>query len=232
LLEVFIIPRSDNGANGWPNHGIRNARRKHRATLLIFGSAVIAVCGLIWSAEWAFPKGAASAIVIVTITVVGLWIVRPGWNLRPGRFRAYWLALFCLLLASAATAAWFMTFFKIPLPYDLSILNITAAVPMILLITGIEELLFRQVMYRWLEQREFSARPTIIATALAFGCAHLGPIFIGSPIGATFYVLQSAYMIWIGVLLGETRHATGSWLIPWLSHFCYNVAGLYFLSIV
>ncbi|MDH4259855.1 MAG: CPBP family glutamic-type intramembrane protease [Gammaproteobacteria bacterium] len=204
----------------------------HRATLLVFGSAVLSVCGLIWGAEWVFPKSAASAIALVTIVVVGLWIVRPGWNLRPGRFQRYWLVLFSLILASAVAAAWFLTFFKIPLPYDFSTLDIAASVPAILLITGIEELLFRQLMYRWLEQRKATARSTVVATALAFGCAHLGPIFIGSPIGATFYLLQSTYMLWIGILLGETRRATGSWLMPWLGHFGYNIAVLYFLSIV
>jgi len=202
----------------------------HRATLLVFGSAVLSVCGLIWGAEWVFPKSAASAIALVAIVVVGLWIVRPGWNLRPGRFQGYWLVLFSLLLASAVAAASFLAFFKIPLPYDFSTLDIAASVPAILLITGIEELLFRQLMYRWLEQRKVAARSTVVATALAFGCAHLGPIFIGSPIGATFYLLQSAYMVWVGILLGETRRATGSWLMPWLGHFGYNIAVLYFLS--
>jgi len=204
----------------------------HHATLLVFGSAVLFVCGLIWGAEWVFPKSAASAIALVAIVVVGQWIVRPGWNLRPGRFQRYWLVLFSLLLASAVAAAWFLTFFRIPLPYDLSTLDIAASVPAILLITGIEELLFRQLMYRWLEQRKVTARSTVVATALAFGCAHLGPIFIGSPIGATFYLLQSAYMLWVGILLGEIRRATGSWLMPWLGHFGYNIAVLCFLSIV
>ena len=204
----------------------------NRATLLVFGSAVLSVCGLIWGAEWVFPKSAASAIALVTIVVVGLWIVRPGWSLRPGRFQKYWLVLFSLLMASAVTAAWFLTFFKIPLPYDLSTLDIVASVPAILLITGIEELLFRQLMYRWLEQQKVTARSTVVATALAFGCAHLGPIFIGSQIGATFYLLQSAYLFWVGVLLGETRRVTGSWLMTWLGHFGYNIAVLYFLSIV
>ena len=203
----------------------------HRTSLLTFSLSVLAFCALLWGAEFVFPKSAVGAIVLVTTTVVGLWIVRPGWNLLPRQYRAYWLALFGLLFASAATAAWFLAFFKIPLPYDFSTLNIASAAPSILLITGIEELLFRQLMYRWLEQRKVPARPTIIATALAFGCAHLGPIFIGSPIGAIFYILQSAYMIWIGVLLGETRRTTGSWLMPWLGHFVYNIAVLYFLSI-
>lgn len=202
----------------------------HLTTLLVFSSSVLSVCGLIWSVEWIFPKSAASALALVAIVVVGLWIVRPGWNLRPGRFQGYWLVLFGLLLASAVVAAWFLTWFKIPLPYDLSTLDIAASVPVILLITGIEELLFRQLMYRWLEQRQVSARSTVFSSALAFGWAHLGPIFIGSPIGATFFLLQSAYMLWVGILLGETRHVTGSWLMPWLGHFGYNFVVLYLLA--
>lgn len=178
-----------------------------------------------------FPKSGASAVVLVTTTVLGIVIVRPGWNLRPLQCGKYGLMLFVLLFASAAVAAWFLAFFKIPVPYDFTTLKIAAAVPGIIVITGIEELLFRQVMFRWLEQRQVSGRSAVAATALVFGCAHLGPIFIGSPIGATFFLMQSAYMFWIGALLGEIRHTTGSWLMSWLGHFGYNVAVLYFLSV-
>jgi len=103
-----------------------------------------------------------------------------------------------------------------------------AAMPAVLVISGIEELLFRQVMYRWLEQRRLPGRTAVIATALAFAWAHLGPISTGSPIGATFYLLLSAYMVWIGILFGEIRRATGSWLISWVGHFVYNITFLYF----
>jgi len=50
----------------------------YRATLLAFGSAVVAFCALIWSAELVFPKSAASAIVVISVIVLGIWIVRPG----------------------------------------------------------------------------------------------------------------------------------------------------------
>jgi len=169
--------------------------------------------------------------VLVTVTVLGIGFVRPGWNLRPERLDRYCLLLFGLLILSAAIAAWFLTFFKIPLPYDFTTLNIAAAIPGIIAITGIEELLFRQVMYRWLEQRQVLGRYIVIATALAFGGAHLGPIFIGSPIGPTFYLLQSMFMLWIGALLGEIRNTTGCWPMSWFGHFFYNVAVLYFLSV-
>jgi hypothetical protein len=205
--------------------------RMQCATLLTFGLVVVGACGLVWMAESVYPKSAASAIVLTAITLVGLWVVRPGWNMRTGVFRAYWLALFGVLLASAYAAAWFLAFFKIPLPYDVRSMDIAAAAPAIVLITGIEELTFRQLLYRWLEQRQASPRTTVVATSLAFSWAHLGPIFIGGAIGAEFFLLQSVYMLWIGVLLGEIRRVTGSWLMSWLGHFSYNVVVLYLLSI-
>lgn len=121
-----------------------------------------------------------------------------------------------------------MILFKIPIPYDVSKLALAPAIPAIIAIAGIEELLFRQVLHRWLERRVLS-RTAVVATALAFGWGHLGPIFTGSPIGPSFYLLQSAFLVWIGMLLGEIRRATDSWLIAWLGHFGYNMTVLYFL---
>jgi hypothetical protein len=200
----------------------------YNRTPLTFTCAVLSFYTLLWGTELLFPKSAASAIVLVGIVALGILIVRPGWNVRVRRLGGYSALLFGLLFISAATAAWFLTFFKIPLPYDFSTLKIAAAIPAIIAITGIEELLFRQVMYRWLDQRQVSGRYIVIATALAFGGAHLGPIFIGSPIGPTFYLLQSMFMLWIGALLGEIRNTTGSWPMSWFGHFFYNVAVLFF----
>ena len=130
----------------------------YRSTLLIFSFAVLSVLSVLWGAELVFPKSAASAVVLVSVTALGLWIVRPGWHLKPRRFDRYWLMLFGLLLASAAVAGWFLSYFKVPLPYDFSKLSLLSAMPAILAITGIEELLFRQVMYRWLEKKGVSAQ--------------------------------------------------------------------------
>lgn len=201
----------------------------NRITLLIFFAAVLVAFALLWTAESLFPKSAASAVVLVFITLLGASVARPGWHLRPRWREESWLPCFGGLFISAAGAAWFLAWLKVPLPYDFSTLNLVTAAPAILIITGIEELLFRQVMYRWLEQRGLSEWTIIVATALAFGWAHLGPVFIGSQIGVTFYLLQSAYMIWIGGLLGSIRRATQSWAMSWLGHFCYNVSVLYFL---
>ncbi len=202
-----------------------------RATVWRFASAVLALYALVWGAELAFPRSLVSALALVAATALGAWVVRPGWNVRPRQFSGRWLALFGLLLASAGIAAWFLASLDVPIPYDVSADAILRAVPAIIVVTGIEELLFRQVMYRWLEQRRSSTRSIVIATALAFAGAHLGPILTGSPVGATFHLLQSAYMVWIGVLLGQIRSSTNSWLMSWLGHFAYNVAILHFLSL-
>lgn len=204
----------------------------YRPTLLAFGLAVLACFALIWGAELAFPKSPASAIALVTVVGVGIWIVRPGWNLRPARLGGYWLALFGVLLASAAAAAWSLALLEMPHPYDFSKLNIIAALPGALVLSGIEELLFRQVMYRWLEQRQVPDRSAVVATALAYAFGHLGPVFTGSPIGATFHLLHSAYLILIGMLLGEMRRATGSWLVPWAGHFAHNITLVCVLYVV
>lgn len=203
-----------------------------RSTLLIFSLAVLAVFALLWGTEFLFPKTAASAIALITITLAGLWIARPGWHILPKEYRRYWLLLFSLLLASAVIAAWLLAFFKISLPYDFATLNLVTAIPGIFVITGIEELLFRQVMYRWLEKKGMPPHIAIVAIALAFGWGHLGPIFIGSTIGVIFYWLQSAYMVCVGILLGEIRRITQSWMMCWLGHFTYNLLVLFLLSAI
>lgn len=200
-------------------------------TLLHFALMVAGLFSLLWGTEVGLPGSGASSIMLVAIAAIGVWFVRPGWNTRPVQFGRYGLILFGLLLASAVVAAGFLTVFRIPLPYDFATLKIAAAIPGIVAVAGIEELLFRQVLYRWLEQRNVSARHIVAATALAFGFGHLGGIVIGSPAGATFFLLQGLFMIWIGALLGEIRSSTGSWLMSWLGHFGYNVSVLYFLSV-
>lgn len=60
------------------------------STLLGFTATVLAGCIAIWSVEFAFPNSVASAILLFALTVIGLWIVRPGWNLLPRRFSGYW----------------------------------------------------------------------------------------------------------------------------------------------
>lgn len=75
---------------------------------------------------------------------------------------------------------------KIPTPYDTTSLNIVTLMPGITIVTGVEELLFRQVLFRWLEQQRFPARGVVLLTSAAFGGAHLGPLFVGEEVGGHF----------------------------------------------
>ncbi|MDI3465782.1 MAG: hypothetical protein OJF50_004603 [Nitrospira sp.] len=42
-------------------------------------------------------------------------------------------------------------------------------------------------------------------TSAAFGSAHLGPLFIGGEGSGPFYLLQSMYMVWVGLLFGTVK---------------------------
>ncbi|MDH5667490.1 MAG: CPBP family intramembrane metalloprotease [Nitrospira sp.] len=104
--------------------------------------------------------------------------------------------------------------------------------PGLMAVTGVEELLFRQILFRWLEQQNISSKGTILATAVAFGGAHLGPLLIGGEVDGLFYLLQSVYMVWVGLLLGELRRASESWVISWAGHAGYNTTFLFVLSLI
>lgn len=71
----------------------------------------------------------------------------------------------------------------------------------------------------------------VLSTSVAFGGAHLGPLFIGGEVDGPFYLLQSLYMVWVGLLLGELRRVTQSWVISWVGHAGYNVAVLFVLPL-
>lgn len=198
-------------------------------SLIRFGIAVLGFYAVLWSALLLSPGGAASNAVAVLAILVGALIVRPGWNLRPGRPSRYWVVLFSLLLASAGVAAALLRFFKIPVPYDTATLNLLAVLPAVVAITGVEELLFRQIMFRWLEKQRLSGRAVVLATSVAFGFGHLGPVITQTTAEVPFYLLLSLYMLWVGALLGKIRSVTGSWLMSWAGHVAYNMAVLFFL---
>jgi hypothetical protein len=61
-------------------------------------------------------------------------------------------------------------------------------------------------------------------------CAHLGPLLIGGKVAGPFYLLQSLYMVWIGLLLGELRRGTDSWVMSWAGHATYNVTVLFLFT--
>ncbi len=96
--------------------------------------------------------------------------------------------------------------------------------------TGIEELLFRQVIYPWLERGQLSNCVKVLATAVAWGCGHLGGAFAQTY--EIFGLLQGLYLIWIGVLLGELRRTSGSWPVSWIGHIVYNATFLFAFSLL
>ena len=195
----------------------------NRVALLAFGVAVVACSALLWGTEVLLPGTGVGAVVLVAITVIAIIVVQPGWNVRPRHLDRRLLLLFGLVVASAAAAAAFLSVVPIPHPYHGAQFHLIGALPTIAAITGIEELLFRQAMYRWLESRTDSPRTAVIATATAFGWMHLGLLLFGEPAHMAFHTLQSLYMVWIGLLLGEIRRLTASWPMSWLGHFGYNV---------
>jgi hypothetical protein len=201
-----------------------------RTTFLAFSMAVLGFYLLLWGSQMLFPGGTASTVVLVLTTLVGIACVQPGWNIRPSRPVGYWAVLFGLLLGSAALAASVLRLSKIPTPYDTTSLNIVTLLLGIMAVTGVEELLFRQVLFRWLEQQRISVKGAVLATAVAFGGAHLGPMLTSTQVNGPFYLLQSLYMMWVGLLLGELRRVSGSWAISWVGHIAYNVAVLFLLS--
>lgn len=194
---------------------------------------IIAVLGfylLLWGSQVLFPGGTAGTVILVFATLAGIVFVQPGWNLLPCRPVRYWAVLLGLLLGSAVVAAFVLRLTKIPTPYEGTSLNMVKLLPGLMAVTGIEELLFRHVLFRWLEQQQISPRGTVLATAGSFGGAHLGPLLIGGEVDGLFYLLQSVYMVWVGLLLGEFRRVSESWVTSWAGHAGYNVAVLLVFS--
>jgi hypothetical protein len=64
----------------------------------------------------------------------------------------------------------------------------------------------------------------------AFGGAHFGPMLKVEAVSGPFYLLQSLYLVWVGLLLWELRRVSGSWAISWAGHIGYNVAVLLLLA--
>lgn len=201
-----------------------------RKPLVGFSVVVLGFYLLFWGTQKFFPGGTASTVVLVLTTLAGIAFVQPGWNIRPSRPAGYWVVLFGLLLGSTVLAAFVLQLAKIPTPYQTTTLNIVRFLPGLMAVTGVEELLFRQVLFRWLEIQGLTGRVVVISTAIAFGGAHLGSLLSGGEVGGLFYLLQSLYMIWVGLLLGELRQVSGSWVISWVGHIGYNVAVLSFLA--
>lgn len=167
-----------------------------RHPFTIFSFAILGFYILLWGAQWLFPGSVADSVIVVCAIIAGIALVRPGWNVRPGRPAGYWAVLFSLLLGSAAFAAYVLTSLKIPTPYDSVMLTILTILPGVVAVTGMEELFFRQVMFRWLEQHQISGRGAVLTTSIAFAGAHLGPVFTtGFVEGAVLYTPKFVYAV-------------------------------------
>lgn len=201
-----------------------------RHPFTVFCLAILGFYILLWGAQWLFPGSAAGSRVLFLVTMCGIVIVRPGWNIRPSLTAGYWAVLFGALLGSADLAAYGLRLLNVPTPYDTVQLNMVKILPGVVVVSCVEELLFRQVMFRWLEQQHISGKGAVLATTVAFGGAHLGPVFTGGIVDGPFYLLQGLYMVWVGLLLGELRRATDSWAMSWAGHSAYNIAVLFFHS--
>jgi hypothetical protein len=166
-----------------------------RPTVVTCGFTVLSFYLLLWGAKALLPGSAASTVVLVLVTIASMTLIRPGWNIKPSRAVGYWAVLWSLLLGSAALAASVLTAFKIPTPYDTAALHVLTILPGIAAMTGMEELLFRQVLFRWLETHHVSGKRAVLATSVAFGGAHLGPLLTGGGLNGPFYLRQSLYMV-------------------------------------
>ena len=171
-------------------------RLNHPYTL--FGFFVFWFYLLFWGAQWLFPGNVVSSVVVVLVTIAGVVLIRPGWNIRPRRPAGYWAVLFGALLGSAVLAAYGLKWFRIPTPYDTMTLKIVTIFSGVVAVACVEEVLFRQVMFRWLERQGASARGVVFATSVAFGCAHLGPVFTGGPVDGPFFSSAKSN-IWCGL---------------------------------
>jgi len=199
--------------------------------LLQFGSLITLLYAVLWGLQLLFKNnGLPATAALVAATVAGVFVVRPGWNCMPHRVDRSMLLVLAAIVASAAFASAFLVFLRIPTPYDKLQLNLAALMPLMLVFTGIEELLFRQVAYRWLEQGRLSDRAIVLTTAVAWGCGHVASVL--TPAYTLFVLLQSLYLIWVGLLLGELRRRSGSWPVSWIGHTVYNATFLFVFALI
>jgi hypothetical protein len=200
-----------------------------RKTIVRFSLVVLGFYLLFWGSQMLFPGGTSSTVILVLTTFAGFAFVQPGWNISPRRPVGYWAVLFGLLLGIEAPAVSVLRLSKIHTPYETTSLDIVTLLPGILAVTGTEALLFRQVLFRGLEQQRFPARGVVLLTSAALGGAHLGPLFVGEEVGGCLSLAKSLHG-WIGLLLGELRLATNSWAMSWVGHSTYNVTVLFLFT--
>lgn len=179
----------------------------------------------LWYTQYIRSPSLGAAVLAVAV-VGGAAVVRPGWNIRPTSTLAGSLLWITLLAASGAAAAAVLITARVPLPYDVPRINVWAALPGMAALVSAEELLFRQVMFRWLESRYVRPRVVIWLTGAVFGMAHLGPAFVSESPLRLFTCLQTLYLTLVGGLLGELRRSSGSWAVSSVGHVAHNVSVL------
>ena len=196
----------------------------------ILCAAAFVFYAILWGAESMYPHSLAGTIVFVFAAGVSLAILWPDWNLRPAKPAWSWALLAALMAVTAIAVAMLARAIHLQLPYDPS-LNVVPLLPGVLAVTAMQEALYRQGMFRWLEYRRVAPRTIVITTAVIFAAGHLGPLVIGATRMVKFTLVQTLVLVWVGLLLGEIRRVTKSWLMSWVAHAGYDLIILAFLSI-
>ena len=205
--------------------------RSSRQALQWFAGANGLFLAALWTGQY-LKNAWLGGVVLACAILSGIALMRSGWNMRPSGSLARALLNLGLLSVGGILATLVLTATHVVLPYNLSDLRLITTVPEMVALVAAEELLFRQVMFRWLETHTVSPHLTVGSTALVFGLAHLGPAFdVSSPL-RIFTCLQVIYLILIGCLLGELRRTSGSWLVSSIGHLTYNFSMLLTLAIV
>lgn len=204
------------------------SQRRLRQFALASGGFYAALWGLSAIFPGNDPLGFALLIVAMSL---GAHVVRPGWNLTPTLRRGHarrLIGLFALLVVGATAAAVFLAKSGVRHPYQGMQIDLIAIMPPLLALTAIEEAIFRQIGYRWLEQGNATPRTVALATAIAWAGGHLHGVLQTEY--ALFTLLQSVYLVGIGAILAEIRRVGAAWTLSWAGHFIYNIVTMRMLA--
>ncbi|WP_185962121.1 CPBP family intramembrane glutamic endopeptidase [Palleronia caenipelagi] len=134
-------------------------------------------------------------------------------------------ALIGTLLALSITV-WSQGFDAVPgLPFDTWIGLLPVALPLILLQTGAEELVFRGYLLQQLAARFRSPWVWLVLPSVIFGALHYDP---GSAGDNALFVAASATLF--GLMAADLTRVTGSLGAAWGLHFVNNVVALLFVA--
>lgn len=169
-------------------------------------------------------------IVMPVIAVLALWLGPgrrrhlpfsrpPSWLVGLATIGAFIIAPVSLLVGEEAARPFFG-------PVHLQITVAGAVLPAVIFAFAnatLEESVYRGVLLGWME-RSLGTGVAIVAQAAAFGLAHTGPDFVGSPIP----VLLSMFVA--GAIAGLIVKRTGSLLVPIVIHAAFDVPLYYSLA--